>query len=81
MRANRKRRVACIMSVLCRLAVVTVKLCPAFFVFLSAVKRDNGGGPFPQVCRLCQLNSDVTSATDSNSYVTGSGMIYQSYCR
>ena len=61
------------------LAVVSVKHCPAFFsfFFLSATRRDKGGGPFPHVCILCWLNSDVISATVSIYYIipsTGSGM-------
>ena len=47
------------------------------FVFY-VVQRDKGGGAFPQVCRLCWLSSDVTSATVSTYYViplTGSGII------
>ena len=78
-RANRKRRVASVTTMLWLLAVVSIKLCPAvFFSFLSTARRDKGGGPFPHVCRLCQLNSDAILATVSIYYVipsTGSGMI------
>ena len=81
-RAKRKRRVASVTTVLWLLAVVSVKLCPVvsfpFFSFFSAARRDKGGGPFPHVCLLCWLNSDVISATVSIYYIiplTGSGMI------
>ena len=84
MRANRKRREASVTTVLWLLAVVSIKLCPvvsfscSFYFIFSAARRDKGGGPFPHVCLLCWLNSDVISATVSIYYVihlTRSGMI------
>ena len=53
MRANRKRRIASVTTVLWLLAVVSVKLCPVFFLFSSAVRRDKGGGLFPPMCVGC----------------------------
>ena len=86
--ANKKHRVASVTAIYPLTVGCGVgKALSCFFVvvsviFLSAARRDKVGGPFPQVCQLCWLNSDAISTTVSTYYVipvTGSGMIYQSY--